>query len=344
VSYRVVTGAALAAGDPIGPRAHWPEAIEAFLAEARDQAWVPAVVAATTAGAEAWERWGGLTALEFGDEAVLRRETFTLVGREMRNVRQAVSRAERAGYVVTVERLGALGPARAQVLLDDAERWRGGDVERGFSMGLGRFDPVRDPSALVVTADVDGEPQAMLLFVPWGARGLSLDLMRRSPSADSGVNELMIATLMQRAEAWGVDQVSLNFAVFRDAIERAERVGAGPVTRAWGRMLKLMSRWSQADSLYRFNAKFRPTWQPRHLVYPSATGLPRVAVAYLDAEAFLRRPRWRPLRASAVPAPRLAPVDGREEPAGPAMPSPMPEQRTESATGTDAVSDDRADA
>jgi lysyl-tRNA synthetase class 2 len=293
VSYRSVSGVALAAGDPLGPRSEWPGAIAAFVEVARGHAWIPAVVAASQAGAEAWERWGGFTALEFGDEAVLDRDGFTLRGREMRNVRQAVARAVRSGYTVTVARLGDLDPQRTELLRSCADRWRAGDVERGFSMGLGRIDPGRDADTVLVTAELDGEPQALLVLVPWGRRGLSLDLMRRSPTCESGVNELMITTLMAGLRDSDVERVSLNFAVFRDAIERAERLGAGPATRAWGRLLKTVSRWSQADSLYRFNAKFRPTWQPRYLVYATATGLPRVALAYLDAESFVRLPRLR---------------------------------------------------
>ncbi len=307
VSYRSVAGVALAGGDPLGPRSEWPGAIAAFVDVARRHAWIPAVVAASQAGAEAWERWGGFTALEFGDEAVLERGRFSLDGRDMRNVRQAVARAERAGYRVTVARLGDLDAQRAELLRSCAERWRAGEVERGFSMGLGRMDPQRDADEVVVTADLDGQPQALLVFVPWGSRGLSLDLMRRSPSCESGVNELMIATFMAGLGAGDVERVSLNFAVFREAIERAERLGAGPATRAWGRLLKALSRWSQADSLYRFNAKFRPTWQPRYLVYATATGLPRVALAYLDAESLVRLPRPR-LPGSSRPVAPVAPA------------------------------------
>ena len=291
VSFRVVSGAALASGDPVGSPAHWPEAISAFLEQARRHAWVPAVVAASLAGAEAWERHGGLTALELGDEAVLHRDTFTRQGRAMRNVRQAAGRASRAGYVVSIERLGELDPSRCDLLRACVARWRGGVAERGFSMGLGRLDPVRDPQSVVVTADLDGQPAAILVLVPWGSDGLSLDLMLRSQAATSGVNELMIATLLESARKWGIERVSLNFAVFRDAIERAERIGAGPATRVWGNTLKALSRWSQSDSLYRFDVKFRPTWQPRYLVYATATGLPRIAVAYLDAESLVSLPR-----------------------------------------------------
>jgi lysyl-tRNA synthetase class 2 len=53
----------------------------------------------------------------------------------------------------------------------------------------------------------------------------------------------------------------------------------------------LASRWWQIDSLYRFNAKFQPRWEPRFMSYPSVRDLPRIALAALEAEAFIVRPQ-----------------------------------------------------
>jgi len=55
-------------------------------------------------------------------------------------------------------------------------------------------------------------------------------------------------------------------------------------------VLVLASRWWQIETLYRFNVKFRPEWEPRFLCYPAARDLPRIAVAALEAEAFITRP------------------------------------------------------
>jgi len=56
-------------------------------------------------------------------------------------------------------------------------------------------------------------------------------------------------------------------------------------------LLLFASRWWQIESLYRFNLKFRPEWEPRFLSYPATRDLPRIAIAALEAEAFLIRPR-----------------------------------------------------
>jgi lysyl-tRNA synthetase class 2 len=287
VGYRVVSGVMLASGDPIGDPEAWPGAIHAFLDEAARHAWVPAVIGCGEHGAEVWCREGGLTALELGDEAVVSLPDFTMSGRAMRNVRQMVSRVGRQGYVAEVRRVGDIPQAEIGRLVRQADSWRGSPVERGFSMALGRIGGVGDERCVVATATQDGVLRAILHFVPWGSDGLSLDLMRRDRAAAPGLNDFLIVETIKEGADLGVKRISLNFAVFRAALERGERIGAGPVLRAWRGVLLFMSRWFQIESLYKFNAKFSPQWVPRFLVFPNTRDTPRIGVAALEAEAFL---------------------------------------------------------
>ncbi|MGZ4445035.1 MAG: phosphatidylglycerol lysyltransferase domain-containing protein, partial [Nocardioidaceae bacterium] len=292
VTYRVVGTVSLAAGDPLGDPEAWPGAISAWLDEARSYGWVPAVLAASERGAEAFHRFG-LDALELGDEAILHLADFSLDGRSMRGVRQAVSRCNRAGLTVSCHRVADLSEERRELVLRKAEEWRDGAVERGFSMALGRFGSREDGrSVVVLSTDADGELRGLLHFVPWGEEGLSLDLMRRDRDSENGIVEQMVAGVMADAAALGVKRVSLNFAVFRSVFARGERLGAGPVLRVWRSLLLGLSRFWQIESLYRANAKYQPEWVPRFVCFRSSADLPRVGIAALRAEAFLVAPRW----------------------------------------------------
>ncbi len=297
VCYRVVSGVALASGDPIGDVEAWPGAIDAFTDLARAHAWLPAVVGCSETGGEVWTRETGLDALELGDEAIVDAADFTLSGRAMRNVRQMVKRIERSGYECRVRRVRELGEDERQRVRLAADAWRGTDTERGFSMALGRFGEEADGDCVVVTAHKEretdaphpelGDLRAVLHFVPWGEDGMSLELMRRDRSADPGLNELLIVTALQQAPGLGVNRVSLNFAMFRSALARGERIGAGPVLRGWRGLLVFLSRWFQIESLYKFNAKFQPEWVPRFLVFPNSRDLPRIGFAIMQAEGFV---------------------------------------------------------
>ena len=296
IGYRVVAGVMLASGDPLGDPEAWPGAIHAFLDEAARHAWVPAVMGCSELGAEVWCREGELTALELGDEAVVEVAGFSLQGRAMRNVRQMVARVERQGYVAQVRRVGDIPHEEIQRLVARADSWRGGDVERGFSMALGRVGGPGDENCVVATATENGVLRAILHFVPWGADGLSLDLMRRDRTAQPGVNDFLIVEAIKAAEPLGVKRFSLNFAVFRAALERGGKIGAGPVLRAWRGLLIFLSRWFQIESLYKFNAKFCPVWVPRFFVFPGPRDTVRVGYAALRAEAFLVWPSLDPHR------------------------------------------------
>ncbi|MFG2789861.1 phosphatidylglycerol lysyltransferase domain-containing protein [Streptomyces sp. NPDC048419] len=315
VTYRVVSGVMLASGDPIGDVEAWPGAIEHFMDVAKAHSWTPAVMGCSETGGEVWTRETGLDALELGDEAVVDVADFSLTGRAMRNVRQMVKRIERAGYETRVRRVRDLGDAELERIRQAAEDWRGTDTERGFSMALGRIGDPSDGDCLIATAHkADEEPgeygdlKAILHFVPWGGDGASLDLMRRDRSADPGMNELLIVAALEAAPKFGITRVSLNFAMFRSALARGEKIGAGPVLRAWRGLLVFLSRWFQIESLYKFNAKFRPRWEPRFVVYRASADLPRIGFAAMQAEGFvdlaLALPRFLRRR---KPAPRACP-------------------------------------
>ncbi|HEX2902963.1 MAG TPA: bifunctional lysylphosphatidylglycerol synthetase/lysine--tRNA ligase LysX [Jatrophihabitans sp.] len=288
VTYRVLANVSLASADPLGHVAHWPGAIDAWLAEARSFGWFPAVLSASEDGARAYIA-AGLKALPIGDEAIIDTDTFTLEGPTMQPVRRAVRRVQRAGYTITVRRHADLSREQLTEMERVAEQWRGDDTERGFSMALGRLgDPVDGDCVAVLAHDADGRLRGVLSMVPWGRRGLSLDLMRRSRDSENGLVEAMVAELVAVGrDELGIRAISLNFAMFRGVFGAAERVGAGPFVRLTSRVLTFASRFWQIESLYRSNARYLPRWTPRYLCYDSSLTLTRIAVAAGSAEGFL---------------------------------------------------------
>jgi lysyl-tRNA synthetase, class II len=291
ITYRVVSGVMLASGDPIGDPEAWPGAIKVFMEMADKRVWVPAVAGCNELGGRIWCREAGLNALDIGDEAICEVADFTLEGRAMRNVRQMIHRVERQGYTTRIDRVKNLTAEEKRLIVTRTADWRGAGTERGFSMALSRFgDPADDECVTVRAFDKEGEMRAFLHFVPWGQEGLSLDLMRRDCTAAPGLNELLIVAALRSAPTIGVKRLSLSFVPFRSSLERGERLGAEPVVKVWARSLIFLSRWFQIESLYRFNAKFRPIWEPRFTLYRSTVDMPRIAIAYLAAEAFIVTP------------------------------------------------------
>ncbi|MEI6811751.1 MAG: phosphatidylglycerol lysyltransferase domain-containing protein [Actinomycetes bacterium] len=287
VTYRVVSGCALASGDPIGNPDAWPQAMQAFLEFARVNGWVPAVFGCSEEAGEIWVRESKMSSLEIGDEAIVRVSDYDLESPRYRSIRQTVRKIQKQDYTTHIYRSNSLTPDMRSQLTLNSKKWRGDATERGFMMGLGRIAESNEPDLLIVTAVADGVVRGILQYVPWGEKGLSLDLMRRDPHAHAGINELMIDATINFARANGIEKISLNFAAFRAVFERGGQLGAGPIIRSWRSILLFFSRWIQMESLYRFNAKFRPEWLPRFAIFGKASDLPRIGLAILRAEAFI---------------------------------------------------------
>jgi lysyl-tRNA synthetase class 2 len=295
IAYRVSSGVSLASGDPIGNPESWPQAIKAWKEDATRFGWIPAVLAASTEGARRYAQQG-LHVMALGDEAILDAHSFTLADKSLSAVRAAVQHARKAGLTADIAYQAQIRPEELAKLLHDADRWRHGETERGFSMALNRFGDPGDGRILFVQARNEaGELVGLLTFVPWGPAGLSLDVMRRSPDAPHGVTELMVSHLMGSAQRLGIRWVSLNFCMFRRVYSQAAEFGAGTFTRLNSSFLGLLDRFWQLDRLYRANRQYDPRWEPRFICYDDRVGLPQIVVAVGSLEGFLPRSRltWR---------------------------------------------------
>ena len=311
VAYRYVAGVGLASGDPIGAPDAFPDALAAFLALCDERGWRPAVMGVRNDRLDLYLD-AGLSAWYLGDEAIIDVKDFTLDGRAMRDVRQAVNRTYNSGIVTEFHYEGELaGDLRGQ-LLAIAERGRRGAPERGFSMALDGLLSGRDHDCVIVVARADdGRPFAFQRYIPCQAgRGLSLDAMRRDEDiGPNGVNERMIVDTIEWARNRQIAEVSLNFAFCRALIDPPDTLDLGERAQAW--VVQRLSPHFQIESLLRFNAKFRPRWVPRSIVYRSlgdltpvggghgarrrvlAARFPLTSIACGEGESRIRRRRSR---------------------------------------------------
>lgn len=287
VTYRVISGVSLASGDPIGDPGSWDSAVIAWRAEAISYGWIPAALGASEEGARVYARHG-LHVLALGDEALLDPARFDLRRPGMTAVRQAVNRAAKAGLVIGAKRQSELDVRELDELAARAADWRGDEPERGFSMALGRDGDPADADNLFVTArDADDALMGLMSFVPWGRSRISLDLMRRCPSAPNGTTEAMVSYVLTHADNLGIREVSLNFCMFRSVYESDARLGSRPLTRLNHSVLGFLDRFWQLERLYRSNQKYEPEWLPRFICFPDWVSLPQVALAAGQAEGFV---------------------------------------------------------
>jgi lysyl-tRNA synthetase class 2 len=290
VGYRVENGVLLLSGDPVGPDAALAGLISDLKEFAQTRGLKLAAVGASERLVPLWEKLG-LRTMYLGDEAIIEVGRFSLEGRPIRKVRQSVSRLRKAGFTAELHRVSELAPDVAQEVEEVLERGREGAPERGFSMAMDSLHGDHGQDTLVVLARDEADPdrpvRGVLHFVPcFGRSAMSLSFMRRDPRTPNGLTEFMVVSAVELLRERGVDEMSLNFAAFARWIHSPER----PAERAVGKLIALGNRFFQIESLYRFNAKFFPRWEPRYLVYQGALGLPRASLAAMWAEGQIPKP------------------------------------------------------
>ena len=133
-------------------------------------------------------------------------------------------------------------------------------------------------------------PLPFAKYVPAPAvKGFSLDLMRRDNGEHpNGLIDFAIVETIRYLSERGYEGLGLNFAAMRAVL--AGEAGDGLTQRVQAWLVRRMTGSMQVESLWRFNAKFDPDWQPRYAVYDSAEHALPAALAVARAESFWELP------------------------------------------------------
>jgi len=306
ISYATRNGVCLVSPDPIGPAVERAAAWSAFRDHVTSQGWSVAVLGASAAWLPIY-RASGMVDRYIGDEAIVDVRTFSLDGGTMKGLRQAVNRVAKYGYTIEFHDPASIAPRLAAELRGLMGESRRGQVERGFSMTLSRVFDRRDTGLLLaVCREPDGEPAAFCQYVPAAdIGGYSLDLMRRSEGEHpNGLTDFVVVRTIERLRADGHEGLSLNFATMRAVL--AGEMGDSVGRRVEKRVMQHLSDSMQIESLWRYNAKFQPSWRRRYLAYDSPEHLLAVGFAVASAEQFWELPLVGRFLPTPTPAPALA--------------------------------------
>ena len=290
VAFAVHHGTALVSPDPIGPPEERCEVWSAFTALAQQQGWSVAVLGASADWLPIYEA-NNLRSMYIGDEAIVDCPSFHMDGGPNKALRQAVNRVAKYGYTISFHDPATInGELRAQLDALTGSSCRG-EAERGFSMTLGRlFDEDDHGLLLAVCSDPDGKPVAFVQYVPAAAiGGWSLDVMRRDRGAHpNGLLDFVIVRTIEYVREMAGTGLCLNFATMRGVLSGDQELSHFNRLAQWA--LRHSSASMQIESLWKYNAKFNPTWQPRYAVYQAVADLPGTVAAVARAEAIWELP------------------------------------------------------
>lgn len=269
IMYAVEGQTWVALSDPVGDSAEFPELIWQFR-ELGDQFGGTCVF--YEVGAQNLHLYveTGLDFLKLGEEAVVHLPGFTLDGKSKSSLRHTRNRLTKEGCrlrIASASEVPVLLP-RLKAISDswlDAKRSK----EKRFSLGF--FHPpyiLQFPVALI---ERDNTIVAFANIWPGdGRHEISVDLMRYSSDAPSGVMEYLFLELMLWARDEGYERFNLGMAPFSGFEERK----LAPLWNTIGRIV-----YERGEKLYNFQGlrhfkeKFGPVWEPKYLAAPGGFGL-----------------------------------------------------------------------
>jgi len=212
----------------------------------------------------------GFKTVHIADEAVLNPGQFSLQGSGFRQLRRKLSKAAKAGVMVSLSKNLPL----AEMAGIDQQWQQNNGKARGFSMG--RFCPEYLRQQRVYIARHNTELVGFISLHA-GAHELCIDLMRSCPKAPDGTMHQLIVSALQDAASEGCTRLSL-------AALPAVIKGRVPFRTL---CQPLITSLSGGIGLTQFKTAFKPRHEP---LYAAAKSWPGLALALFDLSLAIRHP------------------------------------------------------
>lgn len=212
----------------------------------------------------------GYEFMKLGEEATVNLNEFTLEGRKMKSVRNALSRVDKEGYEfeMVYPPFNKDFIAKIKVVSD---QWLRGREEKGFSVGFFDEDYLnRDGIAIV--KDSAGEIKGFANIMPMydGEETLSIDLMRFSNDSCNGVMDFIFVNLFKYGKANGYRKFNMGMAPLSNVGRSkysflSEKIAANVYSHG--------HYFYSFEGLKKFKEKYCESWDGRYMAYKKKTSL-----------------------------------------------------------------------
>ena len=255
-------------GEPVGDETQIPAAIADFMKQADDQDMSLVFYEINESLTMKLHEFG-FDFMKFGEEGYVDVTTFTLAGTKRKGERALMHKFEREGYSVEL-----LKPPFDDALLDDlqtvSDSWLDGRSEKGFSLGF--FDRhYLNQAPIAVVRAPDGKIVAFATDMPTGNNeGTSIDLMRSSADAPSGIMDEVFIHLFELAKDRG-------FKYFNMGMAPLANVGTSSYSFIEEKIAHLVYEYGYRfygfQGLRSYKNKYVTEWVPKYVAYRKRTSL-----------------------------------------------------------------------
>jgi len=255
-------------GEPVGNPAYQEEALQDFLQEA-DLYGYELVFYEVDKDYTMLLHEYGFDFLKTGEDGLVALDKFTLVGKKQRAQRALMNKFEREGYVFSL----VDNPHSAEFLAEMKEvsdEWLNGQIEKGFSLGF--FDDYYlNQAPVAIVRDKDGKLVAFASMMPTGGKEiLTIDLMRHSKQAPSGIMDEIFISLFKYGQENGYTYFDLGMAPLSN-------VGQSKFSFIEERVAHLIYQYGYKlygfQGLRAYKNKYATVWHPKYTAYRKKSSL-----------------------------------------------------------------------
>ncbi|KRN78880.1 Lysyl-tRNA synthetase (class II) [Ligilactobacillus acidipiscis] len=198
-----------------------------------------------------------------GEEGYVDLKNFTLAGKKLRSERALVNKFKRQGYQFEL----CQPPFDKQFMAElknISDEWLGHEIEKGFSLGFfDKFYLQQAPIAIV--RDYSNKPVAFASLMPQGnCKITSIDLMRFSDQAPSGIMDYLFISLFAEMSKQGYEQFNLGMAPLAG-------VGSSRFSFIEERISHLIYEYGYKlygfQGLRNYKEKYVSAWKPKYIAY-----------------------------------------------------------------------------
>ncbi|WP_083754020.1 DUF2156 domain-containing protein [Actinosynnema sp. ALI-1.44] len=283
IAYRVISAVALTTGEPVGEAESKSAAVQQFTQFCATNGWTPCFYSVGESLRTELSSW---SSVQVAEETVVPLPGLEFRGKKWQDVRTAMNKAGNFGVTAQWTSYRDAPPWMTEQIAALSDAWLAdkGLPEMGFT--LGTLEELADDEVrCLVAVDEDRKVHGVTSWLPVRQDGeivaWTLDFMRRSNSAFTGVMEFLIASMAIRCRDEGVEYISLSGAPLARRRDRGEKV---PLLQ---RLLDVVGRLLEPvygfRSLLAFKAKFQPQYRPLFMSYPDASALPSIGNAITKA-------------------------------------------------------------
>lgn len=263
-------------GDPVGNPDKFEPAIKEFIHEADLYGYQLVFYEASSKITMILHEYG-FDFIKTGEDGWVKLADFTLAGKKQRSQRALMHKFDREGYTFDIINppFSSATMAELKAVSDD---WLGKEVEKGFSLGFFSRQYINEAPVATVR-DTDGQLVAFATLMPTGTKKLlTIDLMRHSHAAPSGIMDKIFVSMFLYGQDNGYEYFDLGMAPLAN-------VGSSQYSFIEEKIAHFIYEYGYHlygfQGLRRYKEKYASSWFPKYTVFRKKASIIATMLALL---------------------------------------------------------------